>query len=76
MRIGRFLVNVSIVTKDALKSMRTYWPMEEYRLLKNRKSARICRQRRKNERVETSNDLSFLKSENAQLRDRVKALEQ
>ena len=42
-RIGNFLVNVSIVTKDALKSMRTYWPMEEYRLLKNRKSARICR---------------------------------
>ena len=70
-RIGRFIVNVSTVTKDALKSMRTYWPMEEYRLLKNRKSARICRQRRKNERVESSNDLNFLKNENASLRNRV-----
>lgn len=75
-RIGKFVVNVSTVTKDALKSMRTYWPMEEYRLLKNRKSARICRQRRKNERVESSNDLNVLKRENDQLRVRVHELEQ
>jgi hypothetical protein len=27
--------------------MRRYLPHEEYRLLKNRKSARICRQKRK-----------------------------
>lgn len=60
-RIGAFLVNVGVVTKDAIKSMRTYWPMEDYRLLKNRKSARICRLRRKNERISNTNDLNALK---------------
>lgn len=49
-RIGQFNVNVGLVSKDSIKEMRTYLPMEEYRLLKNRKSARMCRQRRKNER--------------------------
>jgi len=46
-RIGLFLVNVNVVSKQSLKAMRTYWPKELYRMIKNRKSARISRERRK-----------------------------
>ena len=74
-RIGSFLVNVGVVTKDALKSMRTYWPMEDYRLLKNRKSARICRQRRKSERINHRSEVVDLKKDNDDLRARVRQLE-
>lgn len=35
--------------------MRRYLPHEEYRLLKNRKSARLCRQKRKIERSSLQN---------------------
>jgi hypothetical protein len=74
-RIGQFFVDVGVVTKDAIKSMRTYWPMEDYRLLKNRKSARICRLRRKCERINNKNDLSSLKQDNEDLRTRIRQLE-
>lgn len=49
-RVGDFQFNIEIVEKDSLISMRKFLPPEEYRLLKNRKSARICRLKRKNER--------------------------
>lgn len=35
--------------------MRKYLPQEEYRLLKNRKSARLCRQKRKIENSDLKN---------------------
>ena len=46
-KVGDFVFDVERVSKPALISMRKFLPSEEYRLLKNRKSARICRQRRK-----------------------------
>ena len=46
-KIGSFLVDINLVCKNDLKAMRTYWPKELYRMIKNRKSARICRERRK-----------------------------
>ena len=49
-KVGEFLFNVEIVSKASLISMRKFLPSEEYRLLKNRKSARLCRLKRKNER--------------------------
>ena len=49
--------------------------MEDYRLLKNRKSARICRLRRKCERINNKNDLSSLKQDNWDLRSRIRQLE-
>lgn len=55
--------------------MRTYWPMEDYRLLKNRKSARICRQRRKGQIENIQTTLKNIKDENEQLRLRIKYLE-
>ena len=39
-KIGQFEVNIGMVSCESIKAMRTYLPREEYRLLKNRKSAR------------------------------------
>ena len=41
---------MDLVSKASLISMRKFLPKDEYRLLKNRKSARICRRKRKEER--------------------------
>ena len=49
MRIGRFIVHIGTATIPNLKKMRSYWPKEEYRLLKNRKTARLQRLKRKEE---------------------------
>ena len=49
-KVGDFIFNVELVTKSSLISMRKFLPSEEYRLLKNRKSARLCRAKRKEER--------------------------
>lgn len=46
-RIGRFIVNIGEATINHLKKMRSYWPKEDYRLLKNRKTARLQRLKRK-----------------------------
>ena len=46
-RIGRFIVNIGEATINNLKKMRSYWPKEDYRLLKNRKTARLQRLKRK-----------------------------
>jgi hypothetical protein len=54
-RIGQFHVNVDQVSKADIKSMRTFWPMEEYRLLKNRKSARLGRTKRRVEKINAKN---------------------
>lgn len=48
--IGDFTINIDKIRKESLIGMRKYLPSDEYRLLKNRKSARLCRQRRKEER--------------------------
>ena len=42
--------------------------MEDYRLLKNRKSARICRQRRKGQIASMQSTISDYKKENEQMR--------
>jgi hypothetical protein len=46
-RIGRFIVHIGAATIQSLKKMRSYWPKEDYRLLKNRKTARLQRLKRK-----------------------------
>jgi hypothetical protein len=38
--IKDFAVNVQEVEIKGLKKLRSYWPMTDYKLLKNRKSAR------------------------------------
>ncbi len=49
-KVGEFIFDIGVVSKASLISMRKYLPSEEYRLLKNRKSARLCRLKRKEER--------------------------
>jgi len=39
--IGDFTINISIIEKNALLSMRLILPAEGYKVLKNRKNARI-----------------------------------
>ena len=62
-KVGNFLFNIEIVSKAALISMRKYLPSEEYRLLKNRKSARLCRLKRKNERGTMQRSLAEVETE-------------
>lgn len=50
-KIGQFYINIDLVTKDSLKSMRTYWPADQYRTIKNRKSARLCRNKKKSDLI-------------------------
>mmetsp|Transcript_36333 Transcript_36333/g.44322 ORF Transcript_36333/g.44322 Transcript_36333/m.44322 type:complete len:95 (-) Transcript_36333:1093-1377(-) len=56
--------------------MRKYLPSEEYRLLKNRKSARICRLKRKEERGSMKNTLTEVEVEMAELRADVASLKE
>ena len=43
-RVGRFIVHIGISSKTDMKKVRKYFPREEYKCLKNRKSARMQRQ--------------------------------
>ena len=63
-RVGDFTINIEIVSKAQLISMRKFLPSEQYRLLKNRKSARLCRRKRKEERGDMQKTLDDMKKEN------------
>lgn len=45
--MGDFTVDLNVVSKEHLIGLRRYVPREEYRLVKNRKIARLSRMRRK-----------------------------
>ena len=68
-KVGDFLFNIETVSKATLISMRKYLPPEEYRLLKNRKSARLCRLKRKNERGTMQKSLTEVETELEELRE-------
>jgi hypothetical protein len=42
-KIGEFVVDVDITSRDNLKRMRKYLPKNEYQMLKGRKAARMDR---------------------------------
>ena len=63
-RVGDFTINIELVSKASLISMRKFLPGEQYRLLKNRKSARLCRKKRKEERGDMQKTVEDLKQEN------------
>ena len=67
--IGSFLVNIDQVRVADLKSMRKLLPKQEYKLLKNRKCARLSRATRKKREVALMEMNSRLKRENARLRE-------
>ena len=74
MRIGNFAVNINIVSKESIKAMRTYLPREQYKLLKNRKTARLCRQKRAFERTARLTEMKHVLAENGQFKDRIETL--
>jgi len=74
-RVGDFTINIEIVTKAQLISMRKFLPSEQYRLLKNRKSARLCRRKRKEERGDMQGDLDIIKKENSTLKEKLESTE-
>ena len=55
--------------------MRKFLPSEQYRLLKNRKSARLCRRKRKEERGDMQTDLDAIKKENVTLKEKLESTE-
>ena len=70
-RVGDFMINIEKVSKAQIISMRKFLPSEEYRLLKNRKSARLCRRKRKEERGDMQRTIDDLKRENYLLHERL-----
>ena len=66
-RIGDFIVDIEQITKASLILMRRFLPKKEYRLLKNRKCARICRKKRKEKAVSISEHCKILSRENKKL---------
>lgn len=70
-RVGDFTINIEIVSKAQLISMRKFLPSEQYRLLKNRKSARLCRRKRKEERGDMQKTLDDMKKENNTLQSKL-----
>ena len=74
-RVGDFTINIEIVTKAQLINMRKFLPSEQYRLLKNRKSARLCRRKRKEERGGMQNDIETAKKENTDLKEKLESTE-
>ena len=74
-RVGDFTINIEVVTKAQLISMRKFLPSEQYRLLKNRKSARLCRRKRKEERGDMQQDLDEMKKDNNKLKEKLEETE-
>ena len=60
-RVGKFRINIEKVTKQQLIAMRKYLPATQYRLIKNRKTARLCRRKRKEERGDMQRTLDDLR---------------
>lgn len=75
MTVGDFIIDIVKINKEDLISLRKYMPIEEYRLVKNRKIARLCRQKRKNERGNMQDDLKMTQAENEDLKNKIKILE-
>lgn len=71
MVVADFTINIDQISKQQLIGMRKYLPSEEYRLLKNRKSARLCRKKRKEERGDMQKQIEDLVRENKLLKNRL-----
>eukprot|EP00347_Sterkiella_histriomuscorum_P015950 403355067 len=70
------LVDIESISEDQLYSLRKVLPRKEYRLLKNRKSARKSRKRRKVEMYSLKDEIDILKQENEDLRAQLRIQQQ
>ena len=75
LRVGLFQIDLDVVTVKGLIQMRRILPKAEYRLIKNRKCARVSRQKRKDVQMTLVQRLDKLEAENKNLRIRLMNLE-
>ena len=75
MKCGDFIFDLEVVSKASLISLRKFLPSEEYRLLKNRKSARLCRLKRKEERGTMQKSLNEVDVEISVMKAKMEELE-
>jgi bZIP transcription factor len=64
-------INIETITDQEMYALRKVLPRKEYRLLKNRKSARKSRRRRKAELSTLKEEIKLLKRENDALRKQI-----
>ena len=68
------VIDIECITKPQILKLRKLMPRRDYRQLKNRKSARECRRKRKAERFGMMEEINDLRSKNASLNKEVEAL--
>ena len=66
--LGDFTINIGQIDKSDLLKMRLMLPVQGYKLLKNSKNARLCRQRNKDKQNDKHSELAKVQSENKRLR--------
>ena len=74
-KVGKFRINIEKVTKSQLISVRKFLPPTQYRLIKNRKTARLCRRKRKEERTDMQRLVEDLRAENLKYKIKLEELE-
>ena len=69
--VGGLRIDIERITDQEMYSLRKVLPRKEYRLLKNRKSARKSRKRRKAELSSLRDEIRALRQENQRLKQLV-----
>ena len=67
-RIGKYLINIEVISKTNLKLIRSLLPEKDYALLLNRKNSRLNRRKMKQEKKGIEEKLATLKAENQKIR--------
>jgi hypothetical protein len=67
-KVNGFVINIDLITNEGLIRMRKLLPKQSYRLMKNRKSARICRLRKKEQVKQVFTASDDLAKENDKLK--------
>ena len=73
-RVGDFMIDIDIISKDSLIKMRRLLPKTDYKLIKNRKCARLTRLIRKHKTENTQLECQNLRRMNANLQAQVDSL--
>lgn len=68
------IIDIEKISKQEILKMRKYLPKKDYRQLKNRKSARECRKKRKEERTGMMDELIQLRNDKIKLMAEVEVL--
>lgn len=73
-QICGYTIDIEKITKQEILKMRKILPKKDYRQLKNRKSARECRKKRKEERTGMLDELLQLRNDKIKLMAEVDVL--